>query len=337
MRQGKGMRTGKILAAAGVICFLAANIAHAASAGSMAKKAGRFYREEKYDEALENYDQALSIKPDDPIIQYNRAVTLYRKDRFSDAEEAFLSSLAAGKEDIEERTVYNTGNSKYRIGEESEAGDPSSALQSYREAVQYYKRAMELAPDDSDAKYNYEYTLKKIDDLESKAQQPPPPQQQPPPPQQQKQQQQKQQQKQQQEQKEKEKQEQEEQEQQQKQQQQQEQKEKDKQEQEQQQQEQREQEKKEEERKRQQEQKRREEQEKDREQQEPRPERFEEKRPEASEGQSPEPLEPEPAEGEMTREEAEMLIRRQSEEESRMRAEQKEARKAGHPRVLRDW
>jgi len=101
------------------LCF--SNQAWAASADRLVKKADKLSGEEKYAEALKEYDEALTLKPDDPVIQYNRAVTLYRKGDFTEAEDAFLRSLAAGEEDLEEKTVYNTGNSKYRTGGRGES------------------------------------------------------------------------------------------------------------------------------------------------------------------------------------------------------------------------
>ncbi|MFC1570217.1 tetratricopeptide repeat protein, partial [Candidatus Omnitrophota bacterium] len=140
--------------------FLLADAGLAKSAKGIAKRGDKLYHDEKYDEALQNYDEALAIKPDDPAINYNRAITLYRKGQFSEAEEAFLRSLASGEEKLEEEAVYNAGNSRYREGETAERTNPQNALKNYSQAVEYYKRAMEVEPDDMDAKYNYEYTLK---------------------------------------------------------------------------------------------------------------------------------------------------------------------------------
>ncbi len=148
-----------------IIVFVSVAV-HAASAVREAKKAGCFYQEGKYDEALAGYDKALLIKPNDPGLHYNRAATLYRKGDFQSAGEAFLQSLAAGDERMEKKSVYNAGNSRYRMGETAEKADPGSALKNYTEAVQYYRRAMEWVPEDNDAKYNYEFTMKKIQDLE---------------------------------------------------------------------------------------------------------------------------------------------------------------------------
>jgi tetratricopeptide (TPR) repeat protein len=132
------------------------------------KKAGKLYGEEKYAEALELYDKALSEKGDDPVIQYNRAAAFYRLNEFKKAAAAFLKSIAGVDETVEPEAVYNVGNSEFRIGEKGEKTDIASSLANYKKALNFYKRAMELAPTDQDAKYNYEFTLKKIREQEKK-------------------------------------------------------------------------------------------------------------------------------------------------------------------------
>ncbi|MFQ5952264.1 MAG: tetratricopeptide repeat protein [Candidatus Omnitrophota bacterium] len=282
--------------------FMLSAVAWAGVSGD-ARKANKLYKKEDYDKALEYYDRALSKKPDDQAIQYNRAAALYRKKKFGEAIKAFLNSLAGGEERLEEKTVYNVGNSEYRIGETMEKKDPPSAMANYKKALGYYKRAMELSVDDMDAKYNYEFTLKKIKELEQQ--------------QQQQQQQQQEQQEQEQQQKEKEKKEEEE-------------KEKEKEEQEK-----REQEKEQQER----EQREKEQQEREKREQEQR-EREQREQEQREQEQFPKEQKPdtmEEFEGEMNKEDAEMLLRGQDEEEARVRAEKRKAEKARRPPVLRDW
>jgi Ca-activated chloride channel homolog len=129
-------------------------------------KAARLYREEQYDEALEKYDKALERKPDDPALEYNKAVVLYQKGEMEKAQGYFLKASALGKDDIEKKAVYNVGNTKYRIGESFSQTSPDSALKIYAQAAEYYKRAIELDPEDMDAKYNYEFTLNKMRQME---------------------------------------------------------------------------------------------------------------------------------------------------------------------------
>ena len=162
---------GKISLFLSLLLAVLPNTANAASASSEAKRAGKFYKEGKYDEALEKYDKALEIAPDDYRLHYNRGSALYRKGDFPGAEGSFLKSLATDEEGMEEKSIYNAGNSKYRAGEALEKTDPNSALKNYKEALQYYRRSIDAAPEDMDAKYNYEFTLNKIKDLEKQSDQ----------------------------------------------------------------------------------------------------------------------------------------------------------------------
>jgi tetratricopeptide (TPR) repeat protein len=59
--------------------------------------------------------------------------------------------VAATAQDIqlEEKSLYNIGNCKYRQG-------------MLEEAVEYYKKALDLNPDDQDAKYNLEFVREEI-------------------------------------------------------------------------------------------------------------------------------------------------------------------------------
>ncbi|MFH1305732.1 MAG: tetratricopeptide repeat protein [Candidatus Omnitrophota bacterium] len=317
--------------------------ADAASAGREVKKAERFFREGKYDEALTSYDRALSSRPDDPVIQYNRAVTLYQKGRFVDAEGTFMSSLAAGKEELEEKNVYNMGNSRYRIGTGMEKSSPEEALKNYRTSAQFYKRSMELAPGDVDAKYNYEFVLKKIKDLKEKTDKDKKEEKEEPKEQdkkedkqeekkeQEKEDQKKQEEKEKQDKKEEQKKEQSEQKKEEDQSQEEQEKEKEREE----------QKKRDEEQKQEEERKKREQEEKEKKEQERREEerkeqqkKEEEQKKEPSEGQG---SNEKPDEGEMSEEEAKMLLRGQEEEEERMRGEMKRRRSANRPEVLRDW
>ncbi|MGB3081819.1 MAG: hypothetical protein WBB86_02360, partial [Candidatus Omnitrophota bacterium] len=214
-------------------------------------------------------------EPNDQVIQYNRAAALYRKNEFAKSAEAFLRSLAGVDESIEEKAMYNVGNSEFRLGEGAEKQDPASAMSTYKKALEYYKRSMRVSPDDRDAKYNYEFTLQKIKEIE----------------------QQQQEQQQQQKQKEEEK-------------------------------------KKEQEKQEEQEQKEQEQREQEREEQE-RKEQEQREKEQFPKQQKPDTMNE--LEREMSEEEAEMLLRLQDEEETRLRDEMKKAKKGRRPPVVRDW
>ena len=143
----------RIIIGAALAAIAFANSAEALFLEKEIKKGNRFYSEEKYEDALKNYDEALSAKPEDAVLQYNRASALYRVNKFKEAEEGFLNALALDSDKIEGESAYNVGNSKYRLGANSETGDASSAMEHYKQSAQFYKRAIEVNTRDTDAKY----------------------------------------------------------------------------------------------------------------------------------------------------------------------------------------
>ncbi len=290
-------------------------------AASIIKDVGegnRLYKDEKYDEALRKYNEAQAESPDSDIVNFNVGTTLYRKEDYQKAVDSLTKSLVTKDSQLESMANYNIGNSRVRQGSAKENTDSSRAINLYKEALNYYKRAIDLDEKDEDAKFNYEFVEKKIKELMEKQQQ-----------QQQQQQSEKQ---------DKEKQKQEEEKQ--KKEQQEDQKEKEKQEQKEKERKQKEQEQKEKEQ-REQEQKEKEKQEQEQKKEQPQPssgqtpqgtpqgkeEDFE------GEGEAEEML----AElGEMSEEEARMLLESYQQEEEAKDIEAKK-KKASYPRALRDW
>ena len=149
-----------------LVLFPFASTAHGVSAVGEVREADKLYKNDRFDEALKKYDEAIAVKPDDPVIQYNRGAALYRTGNFTGAFDDFLASFGSENKDVEGKAIYNAGNSKFRLGQTKEKNDPAGALSDYNEAAEHYKKAIELAPSDIDSKYNYEFTLKKIKDIE---------------------------------------------------------------------------------------------------------------------------------------------------------------------------
>ena len=113
----------------------ALNSSYGVSVSSQIKKADKHYKGERYDEALDGYTSALLKDPDNPVVQYNRAVTLYRKNHLEDSGASFLNVLATGDEFLEKDTMYNMGNVKYREAESAEESDPKAATKTLEPAI----------------------------------------------------------------------------------------------------------------------------------------------------------------------------------------------------------
>ncbi|MBU1045074.1 MAG: hypothetical protein KJ915_11830 [Candidatus Omnitrophica bacterium] len=102
---------------------------------------------------------------------YNQGVDFYSKLDYNKAEENFLQSMNTQDKRLEQWSAYNLGNAFFKQAQTAEQSDPASANQTYQKALDFLKRAIELDPEDKDAKYNYELTAKKIIEQKQKDQQ----------------------------------------------------------------------------------------------------------------------------------------------------------------------
>lgn len=126
------------------------------------KKGNKLYEEKNYDEAIKNYSASQADQPDSDIINFNIGTALFKKGDFQEAIESFTKALLTEKNDVEAMANYNIGNSKFKLGQLKESSDLSDSVSLLREALDYYKRAIELDRKEKDAKFNHEYVEKKL-------------------------------------------------------------------------------------------------------------------------------------------------------------------------------
>jgi tetratricopeptide (TPR) repeat protein len=133
------------------------------------REGNRLFAAGKYEDAAKRYNEGLVDQPDSAALHFNLGDANYRQKKYDDAIKAF-QQVAAGEKDPKRAAgvAYNIGNAKYRLGAAAESKDPKTALTSYAEALIAYRRAMGLAPNDDDIKFNYEFVQKKLDDLKKK-------------------------------------------------------------------------------------------------------------------------------------------------------------------------
>ena len=119
---------------------------------SLVRKGNRQYNKGNYEQAIGRYEQALQAVAGQFEATYNLGNALYKAERFDRAEQtmqqAAADSLRADTERAE--AFYNLGNAQFK-------------QQKYKEALESYKQSLRLNPSDMEAKYNYAYTKRLLD------------------------------------------------------------------------------------------------------------------------------------------------------------------------------
>src|SRR5688572_27037489 len=99
------------------------------------ERGNQHYQSGEFREALEAYRKSVG-RGDEDGIHHNMGATLYK---LAESDDPVLKSSS----------YHNLGNVQFQRGE-------------YEEAVQSYKRALRANPNNDDARYNLELTLRKL-------------------------------------------------------------------------------------------------------------------------------------------------------------------------------
>jgi len=130
--------------------------AYASSAESV-KKGLDAYEQGKYDDALKNFIDAQLERPDLPELYYNIGSAAYKKEDYESALNNFARAKESKDQTLREKSVFNTGNTKYRMG------DLDGAIKEF-----------EQIPEESElyneAKENLEFVKKKIEERKKQEQ-----------------------------------------------------------------------------------------------------------------------------------------------------------------------
>ncbi len=118
----------------------------------------RLYSEEQYSEALASYQKGLSKDPGHDKLNYNAAQVSYMLQNYEQAAEYY------GKAVEKVDTYINWGNSYFNAGESLE--DINQKLQFLMQALETYKQGILKYPENVELKFNYEFTEKKIKELQ---------------------------------------------------------------------------------------------------------------------------------------------------------------------------
>lgn len=106
-------------------------------------KGNELFARGQVNDALDAYRDAQIDAPEDAQVHFNIGDALYRQRKYDDAEQAYTTAAAKGDELLRAQAAYNVGNVQFR-------------RQELDKAAESFQRALELNPDDMDAKFNLE-------------------------------------------------------------------------------------------------------------------------------------------------------------------------------------
>ena len=110
-----------------------------------------------YPEALDDYRQAQVAAPDRPEPYYNAANAYNRQGEVAGAQAQTQQALKTAEDELAAQSWYNLGNAYFDA-------------QQWQAAIEAYKEALRITPDDQDAKHNLELALQKLQDQQQQAQ-----------------------------------------------------------------------------------------------------------------------------------------------------------------------
>ena len=126
----------------------------------LVRKGNRQFKREQFEKSVDSYQRALQHDSTSFEAKYDLASALYRTERYDKAEKTLLSIAGdTTRTELERGEVaYNLGNTQF-------------AQQKYKEALSSYRQAMRCNPNDEDAKFNYAFTKRLIQQQEQQQQQ----------------------------------------------------------------------------------------------------------------------------------------------------------------------
>jgi Ca-activated chloride channel family protein len=135
------------------------------------------YRDGKFTDAYQEFQQTLKAHPQTSVsdkLHFDSGAAAYKMKDYGRALESFSQALLSPDTSLQSKSHYNLGNTLYEHGEAQQGDDKK--LTDWTNALQHYEQTLKLEPQNKEAKDNYDYVKKKIEELKKKKQEQPPPQ-----------------------------------------------------------------------------------------------------------------------------------------------------------------
>lgn len=144
-------------AAALVMLLFVPGIARASADGV------KLYEKEDYKGARAEFERHLERQPEKPALHFDLGAAAYKLGDYDAALKAFGQALRTSDSDLRAKAEYNLGNTLFQRGAKAKEKEPK--LKEWTGALEHYEQALNVDPDNADAKYNRDLVRKLIDEL----------------------------------------------------------------------------------------------------------------------------------------------------------------------------
>lgn len=103
-----------------------------------------YYQNQEYDEAKNYYENIIIQKKENVEAHFGSGASSYQKGDWEVAKQSFQESLKSSDDNLRSKAYYNLGNTFFKDNKAEEA-------------ISFYRKALELNPNDKEARFNYEY------------------------------------------------------------------------------------------------------------------------------------------------------------------------------------
>ena len=156
---------------------VAAGILMLTTIGASASAPGLdLYQQQKFNDAYTEFQKTLQAHPQTQAIdkiQFDSGAAAYKMKDYKKALESFSQALLSKDSGLQSSSHYNLGNTLYQRGD-GQKGDDKKLID-WTNALQHYGETLKLQPQNKEAKDNYEFVKRKIEELKKKKEQQPTP------------------------------------------------------------------------------------------------------------------------------------------------------------------
>jgi len=136
------------------------------TAQGLVRSGNTLYGQGQYDQAVNQYDQALAESPRLDQARFNKADCFFRMDDLAKAIELYSQVAAESKDmDLVKKAKYNLGNAHFQRGLKQKDSDLQKALEDLRTSITCWRAVLDLDGTCENAKRNKEVAGLVIKDL----------------------------------------------------------------------------------------------------------------------------------------------------------------------------